>query len=50
VQVIAEQLGHADTRITQKYHAHLSQSYVADVIRAVADVIRAVFPAPGIVN
>jgi integrase len=32
--VIAEQLGHADTRMTEKHYAHLSTSYVADTIRA----------------
>lgn len=32
--VIAEQLGHADTRMTQKHYAHLAPSYVADTIRA----------------
>ena len=32
--VIAAQLGHADTRITEKHYAHLSPSYVADTIRA----------------
>lgn len=32
--VIAEQLGHADTRMTSKHYAHLSPSYVADAIRA----------------
>jgi len=32
--VIAEQLGHADTRMTEKHHAHLSCGYVADTIRA----------------
>jgi integrase len=31
--VIAEQLGHADTRITQRHYAHLSPSYVAETIR-----------------
>jgi integrase len=31
--VIAEQLGHADTRITQRHYAHLAPSYVADTIR-----------------
>jgi integrase len=45
LQVIAEQLGHADTRITQKHYAHLSQSYVY-----VANVIRAASPALGIVT
>jgi len=43
LQVIAEQPGHADTRITQKHYAHLSQSYVANVIRAAS-------PALGIVT
>jgi integrase len=33
MQVIAQQLGHADTRMTEKHYAHLSPSYVADTIR-----------------
>jgi len=32
--VIAEQLGHADTRMTEKHYAHLAPSYVVDTIRA----------------
>lgn len=32
--VIAAQLGHADTRITEHHYAHLAPSYVADTIRA----------------
>jgi integrase len=32
--VIAGQLGHADTRMTEKHYAHLAPSYVADTIRA----------------
>ena len=32
--VIAQQLGHADTRMTEKHYAHLSGGYVADTIRA----------------
>jgi integrase len=32
--VIAEQLGHADTPMTEKHYAHLAPSYVADTIRA----------------
>jgi integrase len=32
--VIAEQLGHVDTRMTEKHYAHLAPSYVADTIRA----------------
>lgn len=31
--VIAAQLGHADTRITEKHYAHLGPSYVATVVR-----------------
>jgi integrase len=41
--VIAEQLGHADTRMTEKHYAHLAPSYVADTIRAS-------FPELGIVG
>jgi integrase len=32
--VIAAQLGHHDTRMTEKHYAHLAPSYVADTIRA----------------
>ncbi len=32
--VISVQLGHADTRTTEKHYAHLSPSYVADTVRA----------------
>lgn len=31
--VIAAQLGHKDTRMTEKHYAHLAPSYVADVVR-----------------
>lgn len=34
LQVIAEALGHADTRITSRHYAHLMPSYVAQTIRA----------------
>jgi integrase len=34
LQVIASQLGHADTRMVEKHYGHLSQSYVADTVRA----------------
>ena len=34
LQVIAEALGHSDTRITERHYAHVSPSYVADTIRA----------------
>lgn len=32
--VIAAQLGHADTRMTEKHYAHLAPNHVADTIRA----------------
>src|SRR5262249_39086316 len=32
--VIAKQLGHADTRMTEKHYAHLAPNYVADTVRA----------------
>ena len=32
--VIAAQLGHADTRATERHYAHLAPSYVADTVRA----------------
>ncbi len=34
MRVIAEALGHADTRVTERHYAALSPSYVADTIRA----------------
>ena len=30
--VIARQLGHADTRMTEKHYAHLAPNYAADTI------------------
>lgn len=32
--VIARQLGHSDTRMTERHYAHLGPSYVAETIRA----------------
>jgi integrase len=34
MSVIAHQLGHADTRITEKHYAHLAPNYVAETVRA----------------
>ena len=34
LQVVAANLGHADTRMTEKHYAHLAPSYVAQTIRA----------------
>ena len=39
LQVIARQLGHADTRITERHYAHLAPSYVADTVRAAFPVL-----------
>jgi integrase len=41
--VIAFQLGHADTRMTEKHYAHLAPNYIADTVRAH-------FPRLGIAN
>jgi integrase len=41
--VIAAQLGHADTRMTEKHYAHLAPNYVAETVRAA-------LPALGIVD
>ena len=32
--VIAAQLGHSGTRMTEKHYAHLAPSYVTDIVRA----------------
>ena len=34
--VVAQNLGHSDTRMVEKHYAHLAPSYVADAIRAAA--------------
>ncbi len=34
LNVIASQLGHSDTRMTEKHYAHLAPSYVGETIRA----------------
>ena len=45
--VIAKQLGHADTRMTEKHYAHLAPNYVAETIRASFPVLGiAEVPAP----
>ena len=33
LRVIAENLGHADSRMTEKHYAHLTKSYVSDELR-----------------
>jgi len=37
--VIAAQLGHADTRMTEKHYAHLAPNYVAETVRAALPVL-----------
>src|SRR5262249_6041542 len=34
LMVVARNLGHRDTRMVEKYYAHLAPNYVADAIRA----------------
>lgn len=34
LQIVARQLGHTTTRVTEQHYAHLAPSYVADAIRA----------------
>ena len=34
LMVVAQNLGHADTRMVEKHYGHLAPSYVADAIRA----------------
>jgi integrase len=41
--VIAAQLGHSDTRMTEKHYAHLAPSYVTDTVKAM-------LPAFGIIE
>lgn len=36
LNVVAQNLGHADTRMTEKHYAHLAPSYVAETIRRFA--------------
>lgn len=43
--VIAAQLGHANTRTTEKHYAHLSPNYVADTVRAALPSIGIVEPS-----
>ena len=43
MRVVADQLGHADTRVTERHYARLAPSYAADVVRAA-------LPAMGIMD
>ena len=33
MRVIADQLGHSYTRMTERHHAHIAPSYVAETVR-----------------
>lgn len=37
--VIAAQLGHADTRVTERHYAHLTPNYVAETVRSALPVL-----------
>jgi integrase len=37
--VVAKNLGHTDTRMVEKHYGHLSQSYIAEAIRAAAPAL-----------
>nr|WP_210344127.1 site-specific integrase [Nitratireductor aquibiodomus] len=41
LMVVAQALGHSDTRMVEKHYAHLAQSYVSDTIRRLAPDIAA---------
>jgi integrase len=43
--VIAAQLGHADTRMTEKHYAHLAPNYVADTVRAALPPLGVIEPS-----
>jgi hypothetical protein len=36
LMVVAQVLGHSDTRMVERHHGHLAPSYVRDVVRATA--------------
>jgi integrase len=43
--VIAAQLGHSDTRMTERHYAHLAPSYIGQTVRAAFTSIGIVTPA-----
>src|SRR5262249_42121198 len=43
--VIAEQLGHSDTRMTERHYAHLAPSYVAITVRAAFGTLGVIEPS-----
>ena len=47
--VIAAQLGHTDTRMTERHYAHLGPSYVAETVRQTFGTLGIMPPADGVV-
>lgn len=45
MRVIADQLGHSDTRVTERHYARLALSYVAEVVRAALPALGIAGPA-----
>ncbi len=45
LQVAAHNLGHSDTRMTERHYAHLASSYIADTVRALAPRLGLTGPA-----
>lgn len=48
--VIAQQLGHADTRMTERHYAHLAPSYVSDVVRSLLGSIGVPVPVDNVAS
>jgi site-specific recombinase XerD len=45
MQVVAHNLGHSDTRMTERHYAHLAPSYIADTIRTLSPRLGVVEPS-----
>jgi len=43
--VVAQNLGHADTRMVERHYGHLTRSFVRDAIRAGAPTFGTVAPS-----
>jgi hypothetical protein len=47
--VIAAQLGHTDTRMTERHYAHLGPNYIAETVRQTFGELGIMLPADGVV-
>ena len=47
--VIAAQLGHSDTRMTERHYAHLGPSYVSEMVRSLLGTIGVPVPVDNVV-